>query len=255
MIKPTVLQPEDDTTLIAKVFNTSLVVKGKSWFPANWLIVWMVMAWVAGRGHPERSWGKRLGTGALTTTAILGSEWLHNLAHAAAASLVGKPVDAIRIMWGLPLLVYYDINDQTVTPRQHILRALGGPLFNAMVLPAALLFRRFTRPGSAARDAANAAAGMNAFLATASLLPIPGIDGGPLLKWSLVARGDTPSQADEKVKRINRVTGAGLGLAAGIALKSGAGLSAQFWGCSPPSPGQLVLGCSGNKNKSNEPGF
>jgi len=219
MIKPTFLQPADDATTVARVFDTSLVVKGKSWFPANWIIVWMVMAWVAGRGHPERSWGKRIGTGALTTTAILGSEWCHNLAHAAAASLVGKPVDAIRIVWGLPLLVYYDINDPTVTPRQHILRALGGPLFNALLFPLTLVFRRFTRPGTVARDAANAAAGMNAFLATASLLPIPGIDGGPLLKWSLVRRGSTPRQADKRVKRVNRVTGAGLGLAAGIALK------------------------------------
>ncbi len=219
MKKPAILLPTDEATTVGRVFDTSLVVKGKSAFPANEFIVWMVMTWVAGQGHPKWSWGKRLGTGALSMIAILGSEWCHNLAHAAAASLVGKPVDAIRIMWGMPLLVYYDINDQTVTPRQHILRALGGPLFNALLLPTALLFRRFTRPGSAARDVANAAVGMNAFLSTASLLPIPGIDGGPLLKWSLVAHGNTPRQADEKVKRVNRASGAGLGLAAGIALK------------------------------------
>jgi Zn-dependent protease len=219
MKKPTILLPADEATTVGRVFDTSLVVKGKTWFPVTGFIVWMVMTWVAGQGHPERSCGKRLGTGALTTIAILGSEWCHNLAHAAAASLVSKPVDAIRIMWGMPILVYYDINDQTVTPRQHILRALGGPLFNALLLPPALLFKRFTRPGSAARDVANATVGMNAFLSTASLLPIPGIDGGPLLKWSLVGRGNTPRQADERVKRVNRVSGAGLGLAAGIALK------------------------------------
>jgi hypothetical protein len=50
MIKPTVLQPDDDAIPVAKVFNTSLVVKGKSAFPANWFIVWIVMAWVAGQG-------------------------------------------------------------------------------------------------------------------------------------------------------------------------------------------------------------
>jgi len=85
--------------------------------------------------------------------------------------------------------VYYDINDETVTPRQHIVRALGGPICNALILPFALLFRRLARQGSMARDVANAAVGMNAFLCTASLLPIPGIDGGPALKWALVERG------------------------------------------------------------------
>lgn len=230
MKKPTILLPTDEATTVGRVFDTSLVVKGKTWFPATGFIFWMVMTWVAGRGHPERSCGKRLATGAFTTLAILGSEWCHNLAHAAAASLVGKPVDAIRIVWGMPLLVYYDINDQTVTPRQHILRALGGPLFNALLLPWMLWINRLTRPGSAARDVANAAVVMNAFLSSVSLLPIPGIDGGPLLKWSLVARGNTPRQADERVKRVNRASGAGLGLAAGIALKKRRWLIGVFLG-------------------------
>ena len=150
---------------------------------------------------------------------ILGSEWGHNLAHAAAAQLVGKPMDSLRVTWGMPLVVYHDIQDGTVTPRQHILRALGGPVFNAFVLPVALLFRRSTREGSVLRDMANAVLGMNTFLCTASLLPIPGIDGGPILKWSLVERGHTPKEADEMVMGVDRVAGAGLGVAAGVALR------------------------------------
>ena len=69
------------------------------------------------------------------------------------------------------------------------------------------------------RDVANAALGMNAFLSTASLLPIPGIDGGPILKWSLVERGYTPQEADELVMGVDRVAAGGLGVAAGVALK------------------------------------
>jgi Zn-dependent protease len=60
---------------------------------------------------------------------------------------------------------------------------------------------------------------MNTFLVSASLLPIPGLDGGPILKWSLVDRGATPEEADETVRAVNRVAGSGLGIAAGIALK------------------------------------
>jgi Zn-dependent protease len=187
--------------------------------PLTQFAVWLIMAWLAGRGRAERSWVKRLGIGALTMTVILGSEWCHNLAHALAAQLVGKPMDALRVSWGMPMVVYYDVNDETVTPRQHILRALGGPLCNALILPFALLLLRFTRKGSAFGDVANAAVGMNLFLCTASLLPIPGIDGGPILKWALVERGSTPAEADETVISVNRVVGGGLGVAAGIALK------------------------------------
>lgn len=219
MKKPAVVKPDDAVTTIGHLFGTPVVVKGKTWLPLTELVVWAIMAWVAGRGRSDRSWSKRLGIGALTMSAILGSEWCHNLAHAAAARFVGKPMDALRVAWGMPLVVYHDVGDRTVTPRQHILRALGGPLFNALLLPFALLFQRATREGSALRDVANAAVGMNTFLCTGSLLPIPGIDGGPVLKWSLVERGRTSEEADEMVLGVNRVMGAGLGVAAGVALK------------------------------------
>jgi Zn-dependent protease len=218
MKKPAVVKPDDEVTIVGHVFGTRVVVKGNTWMPLTELAVWAIMAWVAGRGHSDRSWWKRLGVGGLTMTTILGSEWCHNLAHAAAAWLVGKPMDALRVTWGMPLVVYHDIQDETVTPSQHILRALGGPVFNALLLPLALLFRRFTREESVPRDVANAAVGMNTFLCTASLLPIPGIDGGPILKWSLVERGHTPEAADGMVKGADRVAGVGLGIAAGMAL-------------------------------------
>lgn len=219
MKKPAVVKPADEVTTIGRLFGTPLVVKGNTWLPLTELAVWPVMAWLAGRGRSDRDWWKRLAIGASTTVILLGSEWCHNLAHAAAARLVGKPMDALRVVWGMPLVVYYDIGDETVTPREHILRALGGPVCNALILPLALLFRQATRPDSALRDMANAAVGMNTFLSTVSLLPIPGIDGGPILKWSLVERGYAPEAADETVRGVNRVLGGGLGIAAGVALK------------------------------------
>jgi Zn-dependent protease len=219
MRKPIVVKRAEDVTTVGRVFGTPVVVKDRTWLPLTQLVVWAIMAWVAGRGRPDRSWWKRLGIGALTMSAILGSEWCHNLAHAAAAGLVGKPMDVLRVAWGMPLVVYHDVGDQTVTPRQHILRALGGPVFNALLLPFALLLQRATREGSALRDLANAAVGMNTFLCTGSLLPIAGIDGGPVLKWSLVERGNTPQEADEIVMGVDRVMAAGLGVAAGVALK------------------------------------
>jgi len=186
ILKPPVVDSMDDVNIVGKVFSTPLVVKGRTWFPWVQLIVWLIMAWGAVRQHPERSWFKRLGIGALTMPVVLGFEWGHNLAHAAAARMVGKPMDAIRITWGMPLVVYYDINDQNVKPREHIIRALGGPIFNLTVLPIALFFRCRAKPGTVAREVLDAAVNSNAFIPAVGLLPIPGIDGGPIMKWSMV---------------------------------------------------------------------
>ncbi|MGD8456412.1 MAG: metalloprotease [Anaerolineales bacterium] len=204
---------------VGKVFDTPLAVKGNTWLPLTQILLWGIMTWFAGKKRPSRSWGERIGVGGMTTCVILGSEWCHNLAHAAAAKLVGGPVDAIRITWGMPILIYFDVQDTSVSPRQHVTRALGGPLFNLAILPVALLARHFTGKDSPARDVAEAAVGMNTFLATVSLLPIPGIDGGPILKWSLVERGSTPAQADDVVRKVNLATSVGLGVLSAAAFK------------------------------------
>lgn len=219
MIKPQVLSPEDDVHVVATIFDAPLVTKGLSWLPITQLITWGIMSREAGRLHPGRSWAQRLGVGGMTMMVILGSEWCHNLAHAAAARWVGHPADAIRINLGMPLLVYYDIEDPDVTPRQHLLRALGGPLLNALFWGTACLLRKLTRQGTAARDVADAAVSMNAFLSVGGMLPIPYIDGGTVLKWALVENGDVPAAADETVKVVNTFTAAGLAGAAALAFK------------------------------------
>jgi Zn-dependent protease len=220
MIKPAIVRPEDEVRQLGQAFGAPLIAKGWTWLPLAQIAAWGVMARLAGKRCPERSLLQRWLVGLLTMPVVLGSEWCHNLAHTAAAQYTGKPVDCIRVNFGMPLLVYYDINDPTVTPRQHITRALGGPVFNLLVLPFAWLLKRFSRPESVWRDVGNTAYATNLFLATVSLLPIPGIDGGPILKWSLVERGKTVEQADEAVKKVNLGLGAGLmGGAAGAAKK------------------------------------
>jgi hypothetical protein len=217
--KPQAVSTGESVTRMGKIFGTEVVVKGITWLPLTELVVWGIMAWQAGRKHPERSWKTRLKIGAMTMPVILGSEWGHNLAHAVAAYLIGKPMDALRIVWGMPLVVYYDINDEEVNPDQHIFRALGGPIFNALLVPVCFWFRKTTNQGSVEREVSDAALGMNLFLSSVSLLPIPGIDGGPILRWTLVRRGDSLTEADEIVKQVNRACGAGLGVGAVVAIK------------------------------------
>jgi len=217
MKKPIVLESLDNATHVGWLFGTPFVVIEKTWFPLIELFVSGVLTWITGRRHPDWSWGKRTLTGGLSMMVLLGLEWCHNLAHALAAWFIGKPMDAMRIAWGMPLVVYYKLNDETVTPRQHIWRALGGPLFNAILLPFILLFKRMTKPGTIAHEVAGTTAWMDKLLSTASFLPIPGIDGGPILKWSLVSRGQSLVQADETVKKVNLIFGMGLLVTAGAA--------------------------------------
>jgi Zn-dependent protease len=219
MIKPAFLEAEDQPTVIGHVFGTPVVVKGCTGLPLLELGSWLILSWVAGNKKPAWSWRKRVYAGAVTTTILFVSEWCHNLAHTLAASQVGKPVDAVRIFFGTPLLIYYDINDQQVAPSEHITRALGGPIFNSLMIPISWLARHYSQEGTFNRYVADFALGTNSFIAMVALLPIPGIDGGPILKWSLVKAGRTPAKADEVVKRVNLALGSGLTLAAGAAVK------------------------------------
>jgi len=37
-------------------------------------------------------------------------------------------MDVIRITWGMPLIVFYEINDEDVIPLEHNLNALDRPI-------------------------------------------------------------------------------------------------------------------------------
>jgi Zn-dependent protease len=134
---------------------------------------------------------------------LLGSEWCHNLAHLTASNLIGKPMDQFQIQFGMPRCIYREINDQNVNPREHVFRALGGPIINLLLLRVAKAGMKLTRPDTIAGETARVAYQTNLFLSLVSLLPIPGIDGGPILKWSLVERGRTIEEADSVVRQVN----------------------------------------------------
>ena len=185
--------------------------------------MWLTMTWRARRKRPERTLPQSLGVGLLSMIALLQWEWLHNIAHAAAAHWAGKPMDALEITAGMPVCIYTPENHRSTTPRQHILRALGGPLFNLAAMSATRLLRRRSAPESLERELLDIAVAMNTFLCTASLLPSPGIDGGPVLKWSLVASGKSPQQADRAVRRAN------LGLSPLMAVVAGYHFRRRRW--------------------------
>ncbi len=200
------------TLIIGRLGETPVTVGGLTWFPASQLLLWVIMTRLSRKNKPDKGFFWHISEGAFTSSALLGAEWCHNLAHVYLANLIGKPMDELRIQMGMPRCIYIEINDREVSPRQHIIRSLGGPLINLLLIPIAALIRFTTNPGSIARETANVFLNTNKFLFTVSVLPIPGIDGGPILKWSLVAKGYDIGEADQVVQNVNGPLSIMLGL-------------------------------------------
>ncbi|TFH35792.1 MAG: hypothetical protein E4G99_06510, partial [Anaerolineales bacterium] len=221
---------ENNLRVIGKLGDTPVLVTGITWLPVTQLASFLGLLWYDQRRSPGRTNCEHVAFAGMTTAAILGSEWAHNLAHLTVAHQIGQPMDEMRIYAGMPRCIYYDLDDHAVTPRQHVIRAAAGPLFNASMLPLLTTLRQQSRPGSLVRELWDAAVGMNLFLATVSLLPIPGIDGGPLLKWTLVKQGRSPQAADRVVRQVNGPLAAILGLASALAYLGGKRLLALLLG-------------------------
>lgn len=206
------IKQPDTEKIILVIGKTPITRVGITWFPITQVILWAVFTRIASRRKPGNSriqWSRE---GFLKMVVVLGSEWCHNLAHLITSNWIGKPMDRMRIQAGMPRCIYHEINDRGVTPRQHIARALGGPVINSALLPVARTGRRLTKPDSILGETAKTAYQTNLFLSLISLLPIPGIDGGPILKWSLVDRGKTIEEADQIVKKVNGPLAVILGL-------------------------------------------
>jgi hypothetical protein len=181
---------------------------------ANLTGLWGLLAWLAGRGHPERPWPLRIVVGLISTMTLMVADLGHAMAHIVSARYTGAPMDEILISEGMPRTLYHD-ND--VPPRIHRLRALGGPIYSAVGLATSCLLRGLAPHGSLAREVAGWSCVGHGFILGGSLAPLPIVDGGTMLKWTLVERGRTPEQADELVAQVDLSLGAAL-TATGVAM-------------------------------------
>jgi Zn-dependent protease len=209
-VNPMAFKPGKRILYLGSIFGTPLAIQGVNWLPLNQLVVWGFFTWNSFKKYTSWSKFQHLILGGLQMFVLLGSEWCHNLAHVAAARSVGKPVDAVRILFGMPILLYDQPEHPSVTPRQHIIRSSGGPICNTVLWLICKIFQRSVPAGSPTREIVNTATGMNAFLVSASLVPVPFLDGGPILKWSLIERGAPPAKVTAMITRSQQITGAGL---------------------------------------------
>jgi Zn-dependent protease len=204
MKKPIFLSKDDPIWDVARLYNVPLVIRQDvSALPLSQVVSIAIFHRQLSKRFPTLNQGQKLIWSFSCTFALLGSEWGHNLAHALTSILINKPVDAIRIHFGMPLLIYFEPSDPEVTPKQHMLRAIGGPVFNLMTLPPLYMLYRSMKPDTPSCYLARLAFDTNAFLALVSLSPLPPLDGGPLFKWALVHKGKSNNDAEKVVRYTN----------------------------------------------------
>jgi hypothetical protein len=168
------------------------------------IIVWGVVTWLGLYWHPERGLERDLFIGFVTSILLFIAEFGHALAHIFSARFAGAPMDEILIAADMPRTLYKD-ND--VTPSTHRMRALGGPIFNVMGLLVSIAIFEAVSPNSIVREWMTWSAVGHGLLLIMSLAPLPAVDGGTILKWTLVAKGRTEREADKVVWRVDWMLG------------------------------------------------
>jgi hypothetical protein len=193
--------------VVMRISNTALTVKPTVLVPLA--IVWAGLTWLGMRRHPGRGLGRGLLIGLASLLVGMGVDFGHAFAHIVSARFAGAPMDELRITAGMPRTLYWN---NAVSPDVHRLRALGGPIYNALGFLLSLAIYRTAPPASVSRELAGWSALGHGLWVPVCLVPLPMIDGGVLLKWTLVARGRSEAEADALVRRVDR----GLGILGAI---------------------------------------
>ena len=197
-------------TVAVNVFDTKVTIKPGFW--GALVALWAVMTWVAGRGRPARSFPARLGAGFLSMVVMIGADVGHALSHIFSAGMAGGPMDEIVLDMRMPMTLY---NDNDVPAAVHRGRALGGPAYSAAALVTDLAAQ--IAPCQCISRGAGLVGCRRRVILAGSLVPLPFVDAGSILKWTMVERGLTEEAAERAVLQVNLGLGAAAG-AAGVGL-------------------------------------
>ena len=222
-----------------RIFGTTVKAK-KIALVIILLATWVCVTWLGLYWHPERGFWQGLLIGLVTALLLLAVEFGHDLAHIISARYAGAPMDEILISLDMPRTLY---SNNDVSPNVHRIRALGGPIFNATGLLLSLVIYGVASGNSITKELAGWWALGHGLQLIMSVTPVPPVDGGTILKWTLVARGSTETEADEIVRRVGWALGIGVAII-------GAGLIVmQLWiaGAILVGIGAVVIGAAAGK--------
>jgi hypothetical protein len=242
-----ICQPEElqgEKMIRVKIFDTP--VKASYTFLPIIIIVWGVVTWLGLYWHPGRGLGWSLLLGFVTTIFLLVVELGHPLAHIFSARFAGAPMDEIRIAADMPRTLYKN-ND--IAPGTHRLRAVGGPIFNVIGLLMSIAIFEVVSANSIVREWMAWSAAGHGLLLIMSLAPLPAVDGGTILKWTLVVNGRTEREADKLVRRVDWMLGVAV-IFIGVAL-----IFVKIWiiGLILLATGALVLGITARTDSLQQP--
>jgi hypothetical protein len=169
------------------------------------LALWGGVTWFNIYLFPSRDLWLNVSIGFFTMLLLLIADFGHALAHIFSARLAGAPMDEIRIsITKMPHTLY---NNNKVSPAVHRMRATGGPFFNACCLVLSLGVFYFSPIHSIAKELSTWSAAAHSMMLIMSLAPLPIVDGGSILKWTLVEKGWTESAAEVTASRIGWIIG------------------------------------------------
>lgn len=188
--------------ITVRIFDTPVRVNVKVLLAL--IPVWAGVTWFGFHWHPERGFWQGLLIAFISTVLLSLSDFGHPLGHIFSARYAGAPMDEIVITSDMPRTLYRD-ND--VAPNVHRMRALGGPIFNVVFLLLSMAIFQVASGHSILREWMGWSSVGHAFILIMSLLPLPMVDGGTILKWTLVTRGRTETEADELVRRVDWALG------------------------------------------------
>ncbi len=209
-----------------KIFDTPVKVKFTVLIPI--VALWIGITWIYYLRYPERDFWKSILIGFVSVVILLIADFGHAIAHIFSARYAKAPMDEISIIGDMPRTLYWDNN---VSPNVHRIRAIGGPIFSTLGLILSLAVYGVVSGNVIVRELAVISTVGHGFILIGSLLPLPMVDGGTILKWTIVASGKNALAADKIVQRINFVIGI-LGVIIGVVL-----LAMQVW-----IPGVILVG-------------
>ena len=209
-----------------KIFSTPVRVKFTVLIPI--VALWIAISSIFYFRDPEREFLQSVFIGLVSVLLLLIADFGHAIAHIFSARYAKAPMDEISIVGDMPRTLYWD-ND--VSPNVHRIRAIGGPIFSCLGLILSLAVYGVVSGYVIVRELAIISAVGHGFILIGSLLPLPMVDGGTILKWTIVSRGKSAKAADKIVQRVNLVIGI-LGLIIGVGL-----LALQLW-----IPGVILVG-------------
>jgi len=186
-----------------KIFNTP--VKIKAIVLVNLVGLWAAAAWYGINTHQGRNITMGLLIGFFAMALLLMADFGHAFAHILSARYGKAPMDEVLISAGMPRTLYFD-ND--VSPKAHRTRSLGGPIYSLVGLLLSVLIFNLFPVGSVGRELAGWSVLGQGFIFGGSLLPLPNVDGGTILKWLLVERGKTDAESERIIRQVNWVLGA-----------------------------------------------